>query len=100
MRYSLLPDFIDAMGKFEFFIYRKKGIEPSQIPLAVRQEVIQWVYDQPDEAIFKVQARPDFTYKPVKGSFGKTKCSVCGEYVFDRYVRMKISRHSCRRCAI
>ena len=26
VRYSLLPDFIDAMGKFEFFVYRKKGV--------------------------------------------------------------------------
>ena len=61
VRYSLLPDFVDAMGKFEFFVYRKKGIEPSHIPLEVRREVIQWVYDQPDEAMFKVEAKPDFT---------------------------------------
>lgn len=41
VRYSLLADFIDAMGRFEFFVYRKKGIEPSQIPLEVWHEVIQ-----------------------------------------------------------
>jgi hypothetical protein len=69
VRHSLLPDFVDAMGKFEFFVYRKKGIEPSQIPLEVRREVIQWIYDQPDDAIFKVETKPDFTYTPVKGSF-------------------------------
>jgi formylmethanofuran dehydrogenase subunit E len=66
VRYSLVPDFIDALSKFEFFVYRKKGIEPSQIPAVVRQEIIQWVYDQPDEAIFKVEARPDFTYTPAQ----------------------------------
>ena len=99
MRYSLLPDFVDAMGKFEFFVYRKKGVEPSQIPLEVRREVIDWVYNQPDEAIFKVEAKPDFTYAPVKGSFGKTKCSVCGEYVFDRYVRMKDGQPVCIPCS-
>ena len=99
VRYSLLPDFIDAMGKFEFFVYRKKGIEPSQIPLEVRREVIQWVYDQPDEAIFKVEPKPDFTYTPVKGSFNKTKCSVCGEYVFDRYLRMKDGQPVCIPCS-
>jgi len=99
VRYSLLPDFIDAMGKFEFFVYRKKGIEPSQIPLDVRREVIQWVYDQPDEAIFKVEARPDFTYKPVKGSFNKVKCSVCGEYVFERYARTKDGQPVCIPCS-
>jgi hypothetical protein len=53
VRYALLAELVDTMGKFEFFDYRKKGVEPSKIPLAVRREVIQWVYDQPDDAIFK-----------------------------------------------
>jgi formylmethanofuran dehydrogenase subunit E len=99
VRYSLLPDFSDAMGKFEFFDYRKKGVEPSQIPLAVRREVIQWVYDQPDDAIFKVEAKPDFRYSPPKGSFNKAKCSVCGEYVFERYVRTKEGKPVCIPCS-
>jgi formylmethanofuran dehydrogenase subunit E len=29
VRYSLLPDFIDTLGKFEFSAYRKKGVELS-----------------------------------------------------------------------
>jgi len=45
VRFSLLPEFVDAMGNFEFFVYCKKGIEPSQIPLEVRREVIQWTYE-------------------------------------------------------
>jgi formylmethanofuran dehydrogenase subunit E len=99
VRYSLLPDFVDAMGKFEFFVYRKKGIEPSQIPLEVRRKVIQWVYDRPDGSVFKVEPKPDFKYTPVKGSFGKTKCTVCGEYVFDRYVRIKDGQPICIPCS-
>ena len=99
VRFSLKSDFVDAMGKFEFFAYRKKGIEPSQIPLTVRREVIDWVNKQPDEAIYKVEARPDFTYTPPKGSFNKTKCSVCGEYVFERYVRMKDGQPMCIPCS-
>jgi hypothetical protein len=55
----------------------------------VQCEVIQWVYDQPDNVLFQVEANLDFTYSPVEGSFHKTKCSVCGEYAFDRYLRMK-----------
>ncbi len=99
VRYSLLPEFVEAMGKFEFFVYRKEGIEPSQIPLEVFLDVNEWVLDQPDEAIFKVEARPDFTFKPVKGSFNKTKCSACGEYVFDRYARMKDGQPVCIPCS-
>jgi formylmethanofuran dehydrogenase subunit E len=87
------------MGKFEFFAYRKRGVEPSAIPAAVVDEVIAWVAGQPDEAVFKVELKPDFRYTPVKGSFAKTRCGVCGEYVFDRYVRMKDGAPVCIPCS-
>jgi formylmethanofuran dehydrogenase subunit E len=99
VRYALNPDFIDAMGKFEFFAYRKKGVEPSQIPEPVRDEILQWVYDQPDEVLFKVEAKPDFKFAPVKGSFNRAKCSLCHEYVFERYVRMKDGQPVCIPCS-
>jgi formylmethanofuran dehydrogenase subunit E len=87
------------MGNFEFFVYRKKGIEPSEIPPAVVDEIINWVYEQTNEFMFKVEPRPDFKYIPVKGSFNKTKCSICGEYVFERYVRMKDGKPVCIPCS-
>ena len=99
IRFSLQPDFIDAMGKFEFFVYRKKGIEPSEIPAPVRDEILKWMYEQSDETLFKVELKPDFKYTPVKGSFNKTKCSGCGEYVFDRYLRMKDAKPVCIPCS-
>ena len=99
VRFSLKPDFMDAMGKFEFFVYRKRGVEVSQIPAAVRNEIIQWVYDQPDEALFKIEMKPGFKYTPVESSFNRTRCSVCGEYVHDRYVRMKDGQPVCIPCS-
>jgi len=99
VRYSIRPEFVDSLGKFEFFVYRKKGVEPSQIPVPVRQEVIQWTYGLTDDAIFKSEDKPDFTYTPIKGSFNKTKCSKCGEYVFERYVRSKDGQPVCIPCS-
>jgi len=99
IRLALRPEFVDAMGKFEFFAYRKRGIEPSVIPAAVTDEVIQWVAEQADDAVFKVEPRPEFRFTPVKGSFNKTLCSVCNEYVFDRYLRMKDGRPVCIPCS-
>jgi formylmethanofuran dehydrogenase subunit E len=99
VRFSLRAEFIDEMGKFEFFAYRKKGIEPSEIPPAVVDEVINWVFEQPDEFIFKVEPKPDFKFSPVKGSFNKMKCSVCGEYVFERYIRIKDGNPVCIPCS-
>jgi formylmethanofuran dehydrogenase subunit E len=99
VRYSLKPEFIDEMGKFEFFVYRKKGVEPSEIPQNVTQEIIDWVYSVPSESMFKVEEKPDFVYTPPKGSFNKTKCSVCGEYVFERYLREKDGKPVCIPCS-
>ena len=99
VRFSLQPDFVDAMGAFEFFAHRKRGVEPSRIPPEVRREVVQWVYEQTDAAIFKVEARPGFSFQPAKGSFNKSKCSLCGEYVFDRYVRIKDGSPVCIPCS-
>jgi formylmethanofuran dehydrogenase subunit E len=99
VRYALKPAFLDQFGMFEFFAYRKRGIEPSQIPAAVTQEVIDWTLGQPDEAIYVVAERPEFRYESVKGSFNKAMCSVCGEYVFERYVRTKDGKPVCIPCS-
>ncbi|MFZ5517450.1 MAG: FmdE family protein [Candidatus Zhuqueibacterota bacterium] len=99
VRYSLKTDFIDAMGKFEFFSYRKRGVEPSLIPSAITEEVITWMFEQSDEDIFKVEPKPDFKFAPVKGSFNKAKCSLCDEYVFERYLRIKDGKPVCIPCS-
>jgi len=99
VRYSLKPEFIDAMSKFEFFVYRKKDVEPSEIPQKVSDEVIKWVYEQTDEFMFKVEPKPDFKFTPVKSSFQKHKCSICGEYVFERYACTKDGQIVCIPCS-
>jgi formylmethanofuran dehydrogenase subunit E len=99
VRYALKPEFIDAMGKFEFFAYRKKGVEPSEVPQNASDEVINWVYEQTDEFMFKIEPKPDFKFTPVKGSFNKSKCAVCGEYVFERYARTKDGQVVCIPCS-
>ena len=57
------------------------------------------MFAQPDEALFIIQQKPDFSYQPVKGSFNKAKCAKCGEYVFERYVRLANGQPHCLPCA-
>lgn len=99
VRYALKAPFVDDFGKFEFFAYRKRGVEPSAIPKAVTQEVVDWTLSQPDEVIYAVAAQPEFKYTPPKGSFNKSACSICGEYVFERYVRFKDGSPVCVPCS-
>jgi formylmethanofuran dehydrogenase subunit E len=99
IRISALPEFQDELGKKEFFAYRKKGIEPSQIPLPVVEEAVRVVLETPEEKIFKVESLEGFTFSRPKSSFAKGKCSGCGEYVFERYLRTVNGKQTCIPCA-
>lgn len=98
-RIFLRNEFQDRLATHEFFSYRKKGIEPSLIPSEVRLDIVDIVLNASDEELFTVTFLPDFEYKPVKGSFAKAKCEVCGEYVFERYLRVKDGKRVCIACS-
>ena len=99
IRFLMKPDFLDGFAPFEFFAYRKRGVEPSDIPPDVTQEVLDWTLSVPDEDVYEIMERPDFVYTPPRGSFNKTKCSICGEYVFERYVRILDGKPVCIPCS-
>lgn len=99
VRFALRADFLDRFGSQEFFAYRKRGIEPSMIPAEVTQAAIDWTMSLADDEIFVVTKRADFSYAPPKGSFDKSLCTACGEYVFERYVRLRDGKPYCIPCA-
>lgn len=99
VRFALKASFLERFGGFEFFAQRKKGLEPSAIPAPITQELIDWTLSLPDEEIFAVAERQDFHYQPPKGSFNKAVCSICGEVVFERYVRLKDGKPVCIPCS-
>ena len=99
VRVYLKSEFQDALGKEEFFVYRKKGIEPSQVPADVVKKVVDMVLTATEAEMFTVTKLPDFTFSRPKGSFAKTKCSKCGEYVFERYARMVDGEPECIPCS-
>jgi formylmethanofuran dehydrogenase subunit E len=99
IRLSLTPEFLDEFGKAEFFAFRKEGIEPSQIAVDVTEKALSWVDAQPDEKVFKIEKLPGYKFTPVKGSFNKIKCVKCGEYVFERYVRLVNNEPHCIPCS-
>lgn len=99
VRIALKSTFTDSLNGLEFFVYRKKGIEPSDIPEKVSQEVIDLVLKADNEGLFTIEPLPDFKYTPVKGSFNKSKCALCGEYVFERYLRVKDGEKICIPCS-
>jgi formylmethanofuran dehydrogenase subunit E len=99
VRFALKPTFLDRFGSQEFFAYRKRGVEPSAIPAEVTQAAIDWTLSLADDEIYAVTQRPDFSYAPPKGSFNKSACTDCGEYVFERYVRLRDGKPYCIPCS-
>jgi formylmethanofuran dehydrogenase subunit E len=99
VRIAVRNEFQTMLSKYEFFAYRKRSIEPSQIPEDVCKEVIQLVFDATEEEMFKITRLPDFKYSRVKGSFAKDVCEECGEFVFERYLRIKDGKTVCIQCS-
>jgi len=99
VRIALKNEFADSLAPHEFFKYRKKGVEPSDIPEEVRGDIINMVLNATNEELFNVTTLPDFKYEPLKNTFAKDKCAVCGEYVFERYLRVKDGKKVCIPCS-
>jgi len=99
IRIVLKNEFQDELAPHEFFKFRKQGIEPSEIPENVRKDIIDIVLNATVEELFNVSILHDFRYAPVKGSFNKAKCEVCGEYTFERYLREKDGKKVCIPCS-
>jgi formylmethanofuran dehydrogenase subunit E len=99
VRIYLRNEFQDKLATHEFFSYRKKGIEPTEIPEEITNDVINIILTASEEELFDVTMLLNFEYTPVKGSFAKAKCEVCDEYVFERYLRIKDGKRVCISCA-
>ncbi|MFN3270247.1 MAG: TraR/DksA C4-type zinc finger protein, partial [Candidatus Kapaibacteriota bacterium] len=65
----------------------------------IRNDIINIVLNATNEELFTVTILKDFKYTPVKGSFNKAKCEECGEYVFERYLRLKDGKKVCIPCS-
>lgn len=99
VRIVLKNEFQDKLSPHEFFKYRKQGIEPTEIPEHVRKDIIDIVLNATDDDLFSLSILKDFNYKPVTQAFPKAKCEVCGEYVFERYLRIKDGKKVCIPCS-
>ena len=99
VRVSVKPDFIDTIGKHEFSSLRKSGREATEIPTDIAESVVQIVLSAGDSDMFKVERLTDFTFERPVARFSKGKCSKCGEYVFERYLRIVDGKPLCIPCS-
>ncbi len=99
VRIYLRSEFQDELGKQEFFAYRKRGVEPSDVPSEVTNRAVDMVLEAPEETMFSIERLPDFRFERPKGSFARARCSRCREYVFERYLRTVDGMPMCIPCS-
>lgn len=99
IRYSLRPDFVDQLERQRFHAYRSRGVDPSEMPPQVIEEVLAWLETLPDAEIFAVEHEVGFPYQPAQLTYAKTRCARCGEYVMEAFVRMVDDRPLCIPCS-
>lgn len=100
VRVAAKAAFFNKLNSFAFFRdYRSKGIEPSQIPNDVANEVIDFVFQVSEEEAFKTEKLPDFKFSHQPTSFKREVCEACGEMVFEKYLRFKDGKALCIPCS-
>lgn len=99
VRINLRNEFLDRASKFEYMKYRKQGIKNTEIPNHLADEMIRFAEETRLDEIFNVREIPDFTFSPLKTSFDKSKCEICGEYTFERYLRHRNGKLVCIPCS-
>ena len=63
VRVSVKPEFSDELGKQEFFAYRKRGVEPSEIPSEVVDRAIRVVMQSSNRDVFNVERLTEFQFE-------------------------------------
>ena len=99
VRVYLRSGFQEELAKQEFFAYRKRGVEPSDIPSEVTERAVAFVLGAKDEQLFSISRPQDFVFSRPRGSFAKVMCNRCGEYVFERYARSADGKVLCIPCS-
>lgn len=98
-RVYLRSELQDEFARQEFFAYRKRGVEPSEIPREIADRAIEWVLKAPESELFTIASLPDFRFARPTGSFARVRCRRCGEYVFERYARSVDGKTVCLPCS-
>lgn len=98
-RVYLRSEFQDELATQEFFSFRRRGVEPSEIPREVAERAIEVVLRAPEADLFRIEPLPEFRFSRPAGSFARIKCHRCQEYVFERYVRYVNGEPVCLPCS-
>ena len=100
VRVSVRPEVVQASFQSPFVQQRKKGVPPTEVPLALSKPLVEKLLQRSDAELFSVSEVFDHPLPPRKpATFNLVTCSVCGEAVAENKVRLKDGRQMCIPCS-
>lgn len=99
VRIAYKPTLQKAIGESAFMIKRGQGIEPDKIPEAEQIELVDLIWNAPEEDIMVIEEVFNWEEDWLPEIMGFVKCDACGELTAKAYLRVVGNKHVCIPCS-
>lgn len=99
VRISYVPTLQKQIAESAFMQKRAAGISADEIPEEEQMELVDLVWNAPEESIMKIGDIYDYGHKWIPEVMGFVKCDYCGELTAKAYLRVVGDKHVCIPCS-
>lgn len=99
VRVHYRPTLQSSIKASRFMQKRSAGVPPTEIPEEEQWELVDLVWNAPEEDIMTVEEVTDYTFNEPEEVVRFAVCEGCGELVAEPYLRIVNGRVRCRDCA-
>lgn len=99
IRVSYKPTLQKQIGESAFMVKRGQGMEPDQIPEAEQMELVDLIWNAPEEDILSLGAPFQFEREWFPEVMGFVPCAACHELTARAYLRVVGEKHVCIPCS-
>lgn len=99
VRISFKPTLREKIRKSAFMRKRTQGSQPDHIPEEEQMELVNLIWDAPEEDILTTGAVQDYEWEEPEELMRMVICDGCGEMVAESYMRVVSGRPFCIDCS-
>lgn len=99
VRISFKPTLREKIRNSAFMRKRSQGIPPDQIPEEEQMELVNLIWDAPEENILTIGPVQDYKWEEQDELMRMVICDGCGEIVAESYMRVVSGKPFCIDCA-
>jgi formylmethanofuran dehydrogenase subunit E len=99
VRVAYKPTLQKQIKESAFMQKRAAGIPPTQIPEAEQWELVNLIWDAPQDQIMTIGPVMDYAWSEPAEIVRFTVCDGCGELVAEPYLRVVNGKSLCRDCS-